>query len=121
MPPKPFYETPEEFDKAVQSYFKAVDKPIISGLAYHLGFESRQSFYDYEKREGFSYSVKRARLRIEMVYEGRLENQACTGAIFALKHLNWDAEEKRKDNPIMAVLNLTGADALNFLKGGDDD
>ena len=61
----------------------------ITGLAYFLGFESRQSFYDYGEREAFSYTIKRARLRLEMVYEERLADQKPVGAIFALKNLGW--------------------------------
>jgi len=29
----------------------------ITGLALHLGFESRQSLHDYEKRDEFSYII----------------------------------------------------------------
>lgn len=66
-----------------------VPVPTISGLAYYLGFESRQSFYDYEKREGFSYTVKRARLFIESEYEQQLQVGSTAGAIFALKNMGW--------------------------------
>lgn len=65
-------------------------KPLtITGLAYSLGFESRQSFYDYEERGEFSYAIKRLRLRIENSYEEMLSKPACTGAIFALKNMSW--------------------------------
>lgn len=64
-------------------------KPTISGLCYYLGFESRQSFYDYEKNDEFSYTIKRARLRIETLYEENLQGPACTGSIFALKNFGW--------------------------------
>lgn len=63
--------------------------PTITGLAYYLGFESRQSFYDYEKNEGFSYTIKRARLFIEIEYEMQLSVGNTTGAIFALKNMGW--------------------------------
>ena len=64
-------------------------KPTISGLCYYLGFESRQSFYDYEKIDEFSYTIKRARLRIETLYEENLQGPSCTGSIFALKNFGW--------------------------------
>lgn len=64
-------------------------RPTITRLCYNLGFESRQSFYDYEKREGFSYIVKRLRLWIESGYEEALSNNSPTGAIFALKNMGW--------------------------------
>lgn len=61
----------------------------ITGLAYHLGFESRQSFYDYENKPEFSYTVKRARLFIEGEYEKLLIDGNTVGAIFALKNFGW--------------------------------
>lgn len=63
--------------------------PTITGLAYHLGFESRQSFYDYEEIEEFSYIIKRARLRVEMGYEESLKGNNVAGSIFALKNMGW--------------------------------
>lgn len=65
------------------------ETPSITGLALFLGFESRQSVYDYEKRGEFSYSIKRARLRVEASYEQYLLTQSATGAIFALKNFGW--------------------------------
>ena len=97
-PPK--YKTPEELRKKINAYFNSDAKirkvligkapnqtvveipvPTISGLAYYLGFESRQSFYDYEKDTLFSYTIKRARLFIEVEYEEQLQYGNVTGAI----------------------------------------
>lgn len=86
------FEIPEEFEKEVDNYFSfmfASEKPTITGLCLFLGFESRQSFYDYEKRDGFSYAVKKARLRIENVYEKNLHGTQPAGSIFALKNMGW--------------------------------
>lgn len=86
-------KTPEEFEEKAEEYFadclKVGEQPLITGLMLHLGFASRQSFYDYEKRGPFSYVVKRARLRVEMAYEKRLLSTSPTGAIFALKNMGW--------------------------------
>jgi hypothetical protein len=60
----------------------------MTGLAIFLGFESRQSLYDYENRPKFSYTIKRARLFIECEYEEMLRTNP-VGAIFALKNFNW--------------------------------
>jgi hypothetical protein len=89
MSGKPKYETAEELQEAIDGYFILETKYCISGLCYYLGFESRQSFYDYEERELFSYTIKRARLRIEMAYEKQLHDSSCTGSIFALKNFGW--------------------------------
>ena len=102
-PPK--FKNALELQKKINAYFcdcpdkkKFITKigevveipmPTICGLCYFLGFESRQSFYDYEENQEFSYTIKRARLFIEKEYEQLLQGTACTGAIFALKNMGW--------------------------------
>jgi hypothetical protein len=65
--------------------------PTITGLCLAIGFESRQSFYDYEKKPEFTYTIKRARLHIENIYEKKLIDPCIkpTGPIFALKNMGW--------------------------------
>jgi hypothetical protein len=98
----PIFETPEQMAKAIEEYFKSESKITITGLCYNLGFESRQSFYDYEEREEYSYIIKRARLRVEQKYEEKLSEQACTGAIFALKNMHWK-DKTEVDNNVNIV------------------
>lgn len=113
----PVFATPEELERKVDQYFVWIEgeqeeveqpdpndeggfikqtvwkrhpePPTITGLCSFLGFESRQSFYDYKQKTDFSYAIKRARLRIECEYEKRLHSKTPTGAIFALKNLGW--------------------------------
>jgi hypothetical protein len=104
----PIYTTPEELQEKIDDYFKngveskpivvgkgdgktVIDIPVptITGLCLYCGFESRQSFYDYEKREQFSYIIKKARLFVEKHYEELLQVGNTTGAIFALKNMGW--------------------------------
>lgn len=117
----PLFNTPKQLQNKIDKYFNEgckkkkkpikigndvkmieVEIPTISGLAYFLGFESRQSFYDYENRPNFSYTIKRARLFIEKEYEEQLHEGNVTGAIFALKNMGWvdakqiDLQDKRK-------------------------
>jgi hypothetical protein len=91
-------ETPAEFDRLVDEYrdlCRYLGEPVtFAGMAAHLGFASRQSFYDYEKRPDFSYSVKRARLLVEAEYEKKLSSTAPTGAIFALKNHGWNDKQQ---------------------------
>lgn len=75
--------------KAPNNYEVEVPVLTISGLAMFLGFCSRQSLYDYEQNEEFSYIIKRARLFVEMEYEEQLQHGNTTGAIFALKNMGW--------------------------------
>jgi hypothetical protein len=84
------YDNAEALQTEVDAYFdNEVKAPTITGLALWLGFESRQSFYDYEKEGEFSYTIKKARLRIEERYEQRLHGNSPAGAIFALKNFGW--------------------------------
>jgi hypothetical protein len=104
----PLFATAEDLQEKISEYFAIgvkkrtvlvgppnkrttieIEVPTITGLCYFLGFESRQSFYDYEEREGFSYTVKRSRLFIEKEYEEQLQTGNVTGAIFALKNFGW--------------------------------
>jgi len=98
------FKNHEELEEHIQDYFdnlpvytmivsgeeKKVPVATITGLALHLGFATRQSLYDYEKVEEFSYTIKKARLRIENDYEMQLRcSHSPTGAIFGLKNLGW--------------------------------
>lgn len=88
----PSYKTAKELQERIDEYLdESQNKMTISGLCYHLGFASRQSFYDLEKKKEFSYTIKRARLRIESHYESKLLTKTSTiGAIFALKNFGWE-------------------------------
>lgn len=84
--------------KDYQVFTRSPESPSITGLALFLGFESRQSVYDYEKKnDDFSYTIKRARLRVEASYEQFLLTKAATGAIFALKNFGW-ADKQEVDH-----------------------
>lgn len=115
------FSTPEELEAMVDKYFKdwhrkkevittlgiKVKVPAItmSDLALYLWFDSRQSLYDYEKKQEFSYTIKRARLFIEREYEERLSGQSPTGAIFALKNMGWK-DKSEVDNNIKGELKV---------------
>lgn len=81
----------------VREWIRKPEPPTITGLCLYLGFESRQSFFDYKQRTQFSYAVKRARMRIECEYEKRLHSTTPTGAIFSLKNLGW-ADQQAVDH-----------------------
>lgn len=113
---KPIYDNVEDLRDKIIEYFESYlvkedeylnpvlgHKPTITGLALYLGFSSRQSFYDYVKKQEFSYILKKASLYIEMNYEMLLESKSSTGAIFALKNMGW----KDKQELTSTVTNLT--------------
>ena len=87
------YDSPEDFDDKVAEYklhCKENKEPATwTGLALFLGFSSRQSIDEYLKYDGFSDSVKRAKMYIEHSYEKNLHNGAPSGSIFALKNFGW--------------------------------
>jgi hypothetical protein len=63
------YDSPESMQKKIDEYFEhedeAGDPYTVPGLAYFLGFCDRGAVLEYEKYEGFSPTIKKARLRIE--------------------------------------------------------
>jgi len=85
----PLYESPEQLFQKANEYFEYCisnkEKITITGLALYLGFESRQSIYDYAEKEEYSYIIKRAQLVVENSYE----TAGQTIDIFALKNMGW--------------------------------
>ena len=95
-PPK--YKTAEELQKKIDEYFlccvNGEMKMTITGLALYVGFCSRQSFYDLEEIEEFSYTIKRARSNVICHYESLLQGNNVAGPIFALKNLGWSDRQE---------------------------
>ena len=97
----PIYpNTQESYDtvaKLCNEYFESLsakptdfDPPLVTGLTLFLGFESKNTLYDYAKKDGFSDSIKKALTKIEMFHEMRTASgDKCTGNIFVLKNFNW--------------------------------
>ena len=118
-PPK--FDSPSELLDKITEYFDSlslseedkdliklgmdisIPRPTMTGMALYLGFCSRQSLYDYDSKDEFSYIIKRARLVIENNYEQGLESKSPTGAIFALKNMGW----KDKTETTSTVTNIT--------------
>jgi hypothetical protein len=97
------FDNAEELQVEIDEYFAVTPKKeqTITGLALFLGFESRQSFYDYEEK--YSYIIKRARLTIEHAYECKLSDGQPTGAIFALKNMGWKDKSEHEHSGNMAI------------------
>ena len=113
------FNTVEDLEELIERYFAECDltskAPTITGLALHLGFESRQSVYDYEKRsDEFSYTIKRSRLRVENSYEKHLLSNTATGAIFALKNFGWADKQEIDHTTKGESINPT---PIKFTKG----
>lgn len=108
-PPK--YESVDELAEAINEYLEEAEIKTITGLAISLGFESRQSLYDYEKRDEFSYIIRRAKLFVENYYELQLlTSNSATGPKFALQQMGWtdkhDIDLKSSDGSMSPPSNL---------------
>jgi hypothetical protein len=86
-------------------YTRQPEPPTISGLTYHLGFNSRKEFNEYENRGKHAEILKRARLKIETEYEKKLHQPSAAAAIFALKSMGWS--EKPGDETIAGSIPKT--------------
>lgn len=93
----------EVVEKIIDQYFKNQNKPTMSGLAEALDI-SRATLYNYAERDEFLDTIRKARRRIELIYEELLiYGNAPTGVIFALKNGGWkdrtDLTTNDKDLP----------------------
>lgn len=115
---KPTFKSPAELYTLVEDYFKYIEgeyrveekaakkgedgtsaqkavvrdaePATISGLVFHLGFNSREEFEAFEKKGKYAAILNRARLRVEAVYEKKLHQASPTGAMFVLKNMGWN-------------------------------
>jgi hypothetical protein len=90
------WDSPEAFDKAVDNYFNKTEQPTWTGLALHLGFNSRQALnYYMDSKPEFLDSIKKGLSKIEEQYEGiAVYSRTPTGAIFALKNFGWKDKQE---------------------------
>jgi hypothetical protein len=102
------FKTSEELDFMVDMYVdeqKADNRPLsIPGLCLYLGFSDKSSFYDYEKREVFSHSIKRARTIIEVTVVDSIMLGGGAGPIFMAKNMGYTDKHTVSFDPINIVL-----------------
>jgi hypothetical protein len=84
------WETPEIMQTAIDTYFKETPQSrwTITGLAMALDTD-RQTLINYSEREEFFDTIRRAKIKIENVYEMDLRERGHIGNIFALKNFGW--------------------------------
>lgn len=93
------YKTVDELEIAITNYFENCDRHhepyTITGLALALDID-RKTLINYEKRDEFFHTIKKAKLRVENYLEKRLINDnSTTGIIFNLKN-NFDWKDKQE-------------------------
>ena len=101
------YNSVEEMEIAIDEYFAKAEIVTITGLALHLGFNSRQSLINYQEKNEFLDTIKKAKARVEMAYEERLIMRGNGGDIFALKNFGWqdkqEIESKNENNNKLTI------------------
>jgi hypothetical protein len=118
----PLYEDPILMEAKIEQYFDGLDKdkevPSVAGLAFELGFASRNALWEYEQKPEFSDTIKRAKLRMEVDRTKRLLSSGTptAGIIFDLtNNYGWRNPQHHKhsgdeDGPPIQYQNLTDAD-----------
>lgn len=71
--------------KGELQYIKPPHPPTMTGLAFALGFRSRQTLLNYKAKKEFMDTLTCARMRVEVYTEERLfDKDGCNGAKFSL-------------------------------------
>lgn len=72
-------------DKYSQPVYIGAKPPTVTGLAFALGFKSRQALINYQQRDAYNDALTRAKLYIEAYTEQRLfDRDGVNGAKFSL-------------------------------------
>jgi hypothetical protein len=111
------YTSVEDMQRDIDKYFADCDeqgKPYtVSGLAYALD-TTRRTLLDYEEKDEFSHTVKKAKAKIERFNEEMLYSKdvSTTGVIFNLKNnYNWkDKQEIEADINTDVTINIELSD-----------
>lgn len=113
------YKTNEELSKAIDEYFESLPEIewTVTGLASAIGLD-RQALISYGNKEEFSYTIKKAKDKVQESYEKSLRKNGRTGDIFALKNFGWsDKQEIESENK---NINMTYEEYLNKVSDEDD-
>ena len=119
-----YYNDPKVLEAAVDDYFTTCDAeerpPIVTGLALHLGFNGRQSLFDYLNRPGrspYADIIRRAKSRIEADrVEKMLTNKNnVVGCIFYLKN-NHNYLDKQVNESSIKVAQVIAPEDREALK-----
>ena len=136
----PAYKTPEEMQTRIDAYFdacmgeyitdddgnlmtdkhghpvKTKERPLtITGLALALGFTSRQALLNYEGKEEFVDTIKRAKAKVEQYAEERLfDKDGVNGAKFNLSNnfKGWSEKQQIDSNIKTQAVIFTGSDDI---------
>lgn len=84
------FKDKEALEEAINKYFANTPKDewTITGLALALD-TYRQTLLNYEERDEFMDTIKKAKQMVENGYELDLKKHGRSGTIFALKNFDW--------------------------------
>lgn len=82
--------------------------PTVTGLAYYLGFKSRQALLNYQGRAAYNDAITRAKMWVELMTEERLyDRDGQRGAQFSLQHnFRWREDKGEEDSSAGGVVLL---------------
>jgi hypothetical protein len=113
----PVFKSVEELQKKIKDYFEICIEekkiPTIAGLAYELDVD-RHTIYNYEKKDEYIHTIKRARNYILACIENRLMNSNghVAGVIFLAKNYgyrdNVTQEHKYDDETLKQLKDIFG-------------
>ena len=102
------FKTVDELDFMIDMYISEQEtdgNPLsIPGLCLYLGFADKKSFYDYEGRELYSHSIKRARTTIELCVVNAIMKGGGAGPIFMAKNMGYTDKQVVEFDPIHITL-----------------
>lgn len=92
-PPK--WESPEQVQVLIDKYFDSTPEEewTITGLALALD-TYRSVLVDYQEKDEFSYTIKKAKEKVQNAYEKDLRRKGRSGDIFALKNFGWSDKQE---------------------------
>jgi len=102
------WETPELLQQDIDKYFNntPMEDWTITGLALALDTD-RVTLINYQKRDAYFNTIRRAKLLVENSYELDLKHKGGIGNIFALKNFGWSDKQE-----IEANVNTVALDSL---------
>jgi len=112
------FKSVEELQSKIEAYFKETPKEewTITGLALALD-TFRSVLCDYEDKDEFAYTIKRAKQIIENGYEIDLKKYGRTGTIFALKNFDW---KDKSEQDITSGGEKINKVLVEFIDGNND-
>jgi len=107
-PPK--WTSVDQITGLIDKYFAKTpeDEWTVTGLALALD-TTRDVLIDYQEKDEFSYTIKKAKEMVHNAYEKDLRKKGRSGDIFALKNFGWkdkqeiDQTTKLVDMPAITI------------------